>query len=69
MNRTLAIKEWQAAMDEVARLSGEIAAIDRLIVHHRQEIAIVQRLVSVKARLVREKAAAVARHQEASRYI
>jgi hypothetical protein len=69
MNRAIAIREWQEAMDEVARLSGEIAAVDRLIVQYRQHPEMVRRLVSIKARLTREKDAATARHQEASKHI
>lgn len=67
-NRNHAISAENNAMDELARLSREIAVIELLVLRHRQEPALLSDLALVLRRLRAERAhlqrlrAAVAEH-------
>lgn len=42
-------------MDELARLSAELHAIDLLIIHHRQHPTVIKHLSAVRRRLTAER--------------
>lgn len=68
MNRAVAIKEDNAALDELARVSRELETVNLLIVHHRQHPRIVRRLAEIRARLLIAKSDALARRIAAAEY-
>lgn len=55
MKRNDAITAENNVMDELARLSVELHAIDLLIIHHRQHTTVIKRLSAVRTRLITER--------------
>lgn len=55
MKRSTAITAENNVLDELARLSTELHAIDLLIIHHRQHPTVVKRLAAVRTRLTTER--------------
>lgn len=55
MNRNTAITAENNVMDELARLSAELHAIDLLIIHHRQHPTVIKHLSAVRRRLIAER--------------
>lgn len=50
MNRNDAIREDNAALDELARISEELETINLLIVHFRQRPRVIRKLAMIRAR-------------------
>ena len=69
VKRNEAIREENAAMDELARLSREIETVNLLIVHFRQRPQLVRRLSEIKARLLIQRSDEMARRAAASLHL
>lgn len=69
MNRNDAIREDNAALDELARISEELETINLLIVHFRQRPRVIRKLAMIRARLLIAKSDALARRHAAGAYV
>jgi hypothetical protein len=69
MDRTTAIREDNAALDDLARLSRALRTIDALIIYFRQQPPIVRELHDIKVLLLIQKSDALARRRAAGEYI
>ena len=69
MNRNDAIREDNAALDELARISEELETINLLIVHFRQRPHVIRKLAMIRARLLIAKSDALARRHAAGAYV
>lgn len=69
MDRTRAIREDNAALDELARISRELETVNLLIVHFRLRPNVVKRLAEIRARLLIARSDAMARRRAAGEYI
>ena len=69
MNRTTAMAEGRAALDDLARLSRALRTIDALIIYFRQQPKVVQELHDMKALFLIQKSDALARRAAADEYV
>lgn len=60
MKRSTAITAENNVLEELARLSSELYAIDLLIVHHRQHPKVVKHLSAIRTRLIAERTRLIA---------